>query len=583
MGKDDATMETAVIYTRVSSDEQVKKGTGLENQLEDCQVLADDKGYQVVEMFSDPGISGREFENRPGLQAMLNYLYTNQVDWVVAWNMERLGRRAGVWGQVVDKLEDLEVKLDLKHGGDNPDIHQYVGAGTSVVSRELRDKLVAGLHRSVREYGSVQVGARPPYGYDKHTEIIVEGTKERKLNSLVVNSKEARQVRRMFKKYLELGTLRAVGRDLRRRGVATKMQTLTGKKGKRDWAVSVVRGMLTNMVYIGRFAFRKRKWVKTPGTKHGKLVARPESDWLWVDVPRIIDDATFDLVQQKLTDNANPMLRARRPHGPDYLLRGRVRCGRCGYAVVGKRFKGAGKKMYPYYQCTQRSKSLCKLPEFNATKVDGALTTYLVQLLADKKYLETYIANRKAEAKGDKLKAELDDLKAAAAKVKAEQELLVDLYTQKRIDMATFDGRKETAEQQLRNIRIKRSELLQEVRTVQLSDEHLRMLWAGTYKRVKKVKDPDAILAAWHAIEAEPDPMRREEMIYNYEEALEQLHPTMQRWIAQFDVRAVLSTHRNKRLLTIVTKLGDEAVVPLNKMGAISGRNTQVFSATVPV
>jgi hypothetical protein len=48
-------------------------------------------------------------------------------------------------------------------------------------------------------------------------------------------------------------------------------------------------------------------------------------------------------------------------------------------------------------------------------------------------------------------------------------------------------------------------------------------------------------------------------------------------------VRAVLSTHRNKRLLTIVTKLGDEAVVPLNKMGAISGRNTQVFSATVPV
>lgn len=65
--------QKAVIYCRVSSQKQVKKGDGLGSQETRCREYAKHKNYQITEVFRDEGISG-SLINRPGMQNMLSYL-----------------------------------------------------------------------------------------------------------------------------------------------------------------------------------------------------------------------------------------------------------------------------------------------------------------------------------------------------------------------------------------------------------------------------------------------------------------------------------------------------------------------------
>lgn len=74
-----STETKAVIYTRISSVAQAKKGQGLASQETRCREFAHMKGYEVVEVFGDKAISGRLVE-RPGIKEMLSYLNSNRRD-----------------------------------------------------------------------------------------------------------------------------------------------------------------------------------------------------------------------------------------------------------------------------------------------------------------------------------------------------------------------------------------------------------------------------------------------------------------------------------------------------------------------
>ena len=51
------TLNLAVLYLRVSSDEQAKHGFSIENQKKDCLKFAEQEGYQVVKIFIETLIS----------------------------------------------------------------------------------------------------------------------------------------------------------------------------------------------------------------------------------------------------------------------------------------------------------------------------------------------------------------------------------------------------------------------------------------------------------------------------------------------------------------------------------------------
>src|SRR5262245_49245611 len=85
----------AIIYLRVSSDEQAESGLGLEAQLATCTAWAAARGYEVAGVYRDEGVSGTvPVHKRAGLLAGLSALGRDSV--LLAAKRDRLARDVGV-------------------------------------------------------------------------------------------------------------------------------------------------------------------------------------------------------------------------------------------------------------------------------------------------------------------------------------------------------------------------------------------------------------------------------------------------------------------------------------------------------
>jgi DNA invertase Pin-like site-specific DNA recombinase len=85
-------MKRAVIYTRVSSTDQVE-GTSLETQERSCREYCAREKMEVVELFSDRGESAKTAD-RPKFQDMVRFsnAKANLVNYVVVYRLDRLAR-----------------------------------------------------------------------------------------------------------------------------------------------------------------------------------------------------------------------------------------------------------------------------------------------------------------------------------------------------------------------------------------------------------------------------------------------------------------------------------------------------------
>ena len=166
-----------------------------------------------------------------------------------------------------------------------------------VTSERIRDKIAASKRKGL------WVGGPLPLGY------------QMKDGKIAVVEDEAERVRLIYRRYLELGGVNALVRDLRKRDIRTKTRLLA--TGATRGGIPFGRGslfyLLRNRFYIGEVKYKDEI---LPGEQ-----------------PAIMDRALFDAVQQKLTDqwttrstlrNANrpsadrTAVRRRRPsHGPD--------------------------------------------------------------------------------------------------------------------------------------------------------------------------------------------------------------------------------------------------------------------------
>jgi DNA invertase Pin-like site-specific DNA recombinase len=84
-------MTKAIIYLRVSTDEQGDSGLGLEAQERECRLAAASKGLEVVEVVREVA-SGKNLSGRPLLQATLEQLRSNEVDVLLAAKLDRVSR-----------------------------------------------------------------------------------------------------------------------------------------------------------------------------------------------------------------------------------------------------------------------------------------------------------------------------------------------------------------------------------------------------------------------------------------------------------------------------------------------------------
>src|SRR5689334_8122140 len=99
----------AALYVRVSTDAQT-----VENQISELREVAERRGWQVVEIYKDAGISGAKGrDQRPGLDTMLKDASRRKFDVVMAWAIDRLGRSLIDLLRTIQDLEAVGVDLYL--------------------------------------------------------------------------------------------------------------------------------------------------------------------------------------------------------------------------------------------------------------------------------------------------------------------------------------------------------------------------------------------------------------------------------------------------------------------------------------
>ena len=82
------TVNRVAIYARVSTDSQT-----VENQIQELRQVAERRGWDVVEVYTDAGISGAKGRaQRPGLDRMLKDANRRRFNVVMSWAIDRLGR-----------------------------------------------------------------------------------------------------------------------------------------------------------------------------------------------------------------------------------------------------------------------------------------------------------------------------------------------------------------------------------------------------------------------------------------------------------------------------------------------------------
>ncbi len=161
-------MANAVIYCRVSTNEQVVEGSSLITQQKACEDYADKNGYIIVERFIEEGESAKT-ANRPTLKQLLDYCQRNhkQIEALIIPKIDRLSRDALDYATLRVFFKKLGIALISVSEplSDDPTgrFLETVLSGASQLDNEIRtERATAGMKQAVQEGRYV---SKAPVGY----------------------------------------------------------------------------------------------------------------------------------------------------------------------------------------------------------------------------------------------------------------------------------------------------------------------------------------------------------------------------------------------------------------------------------
>ena len=140
----------AALYLRVSTD-----GQTVDNQRLALEAVCDQRGWEVVEVYADNGVSGAKGRNqRPGLDALLKDASRGRFNVVQAWALDRLGRSLMDLLDTLSELDAVCVALVLHQQAiytTTPAgrmFFQVTGAFAEFERGMIRSRVMAGLERA---------------------------------------------------------------------------------------------------------------------------------------------------------------------------------------------------------------------------------------------------------------------------------------------------------------------------------------------------------------------------------------------------------------------------------------------------
>ncbi len=147
-------MKTAAIYARVS----MANGQTPQNQVGQLRDAAGRAGWQVVEEYVDRGISGAKGrDKRPAFDRMCKAVARREIDVVMAWSVDRLGRSLQDLVAFLGDMQGSKVDLYLHQQGIDTTtpggkaLFQMMGVFAEFERAMIRERVMAGLARARKQ------------------------------------------------------------------------------------------------------------------------------------------------------------------------------------------------------------------------------------------------------------------------------------------------------------------------------------------------------------------------------------------------------------------------------------------------
>jgi site-specific DNA recombinase len=379
----------AILYARVSTDEQARSGYSLAQQIDALRAYAAQEGYEALEEIQDAGQSGASLE-RPGMDRVRDLVAAGGVSVVLAQDRDRFSREPAYTYLLRREFQEHGCGLrSLNDRGDgSPEGELTDGILDQLAKYErakTRERSRRGRLRKARE-GKLLKNGRANYGF-KHNEAG---------DGYEIHEPEMLIVHRIFRNVANGMSLHSIKRALEVEGVPPPAN---GTKGSQFWSASFIRRLVQGEVYVpyrydeieplvtpevaaqlddskryGIFWFNRtrtiRKRVSTNGTDGREYKWRyhvqknPREEWIAIPVQEAG-------IPRELVEAAREMIKDNRPPGNTgrrvwQLPSKSVRCSGCGTCMT-QYASAAGGRIYAYYRCAR----LARLGKDSCPSLEG--------------------------------------------------------------------------------------------------------------------------------------------------------------------------------------------------------------------
>jgi site-specific DNA recombinase len=386
-------------YIRVSTAKQGEKGVSLQEQKDAILQYAQRYGLSIVQWFEERESAAKR--GRALFTQMMRQLQRGNARGVIIHKIDRSARNLKDWA---DLGELIDAGVEVHFANESLDLNTRGGRLSADIQAVVASDYIRNLREETRKgfYGRLKQGFYPlpaPLGY---IDCGKAKTKE-------VDPERAPLVAKLFTLYgtgkYSLHRLLDEARSLglcNRRG---RMLTLTG-----------LSTILNNPFYTGMMRVRRTGQL-FPGN-HQPLVAK----------------SLFDRVQAIL--RGKTVVRTVRHN---FAFRKLVRCGHCGYTLIGELQKG-----HVYYRCQRRS---CPTTTVREEKVDLAVAPLVAKFIFDPEEMEA-IRGWVDDARADehtRCQQELHNARLQLDGIRARLGRLTDAFIDGTIEKPLFEARKATS------------------------------------------------------------------------------------------------------------------------------------------
>lgn len=371
------------IYSRKSK--FTGKGESIENQIMKCNQFIQfkfDKDPKEAEIFIDEGFSGKN-EDRPEYQRMISKVKNKEIDSIVIYQLNRLGRNARDIHNTMQMCDDMgAIIYSATEGFDSSTSfgRAVIGILASLAQLE-REQLAERVKDNMYTLAKMGrwLGGQSPLGFNGTREYYIdENGKERSVTQLKKNNEEMKIVKAIYDKYLQDQSISQV----------SKWALSNNLKGKNGGNIdkSAVNVILQNPVYVKSdesvLSYLESEGFEVCGNPNGNGILRyGKDDGCIAAVAKhagVIDSDKWLQVQSILKSNTEkaPALGSSKTG----LLTGILKCS-CGSNMQIR--YGAPRKdgtRNHYYLCSMKINSggtRCQSQNLNGTLFEEKLIEYL--------------------------------------------------------------------------------------------------------------------------------------------------------------------------------------------------------------